>query len=276
MTGPRIPEQPDRPSDYWGALERTAVESPFDALKHTRPNGSEFWSARELCTAVEYETWRNFAAAVERARVACENSGSPAHEHFVGTSKMVPLGNGASRSVTDTELSRHGAYLTLMNGDPTKPEIAKAQAYFAERTRQAEVVERAVTAVMSAEDHAIKRLAVLQAAKGLIDPHHLEAKARIQIAIGLGEAPELEPSTRPLYAQTYLEARGLTRRQIKAISGMFGKRLKAAFIEAHGVPPKQYPLETGAGQIRDVNAYTEADRSLMDAVWDRFYAQVAI
>lgn len=273
----RIPTQSDRPSEHWAALDRNQPVSPFDALRQVRPDGSEFWSARALCTAVEYETWRNFAAAVARARIACENSGSAAGEHFVESSKMVPLGNGASREVVDTELSRHGAYLTLMNGDPTKPEIARAQAYFAERTRQAEVVERAVTTIgFTAEDRVIKRLAVLQAAKGLIDPHHLEAKARLQIAIGLNEAPELEPSTRPLYAQTYLEGRGLTRRQIKAISGMFGKRLKSAYIHAHGVPPKQYPLETGAGQIRDVNAYNESDRSLMDAVWDRFYSQAVI
>lgn len=247
--------------------------SPFDALRQVRTDGSEFWSARALCQAVEYETWRNFAAAIDRARLACKNSNEPVQLHFVGTNKMVDIGNGARRSITDTELSRHGAYLVLMNGDPAKPEIAKAQAYFAERTRQAEVIEQAVAApVLTPEDRAVKRLAVLQAAKGLIDPRHLEAKARCQIAIGLGEAPELDATCRPLYAQDYLQDRGLTHRQIRSMSAMFGKRLKAAYVEHHGTAPKQYPLETGAGQIRNVNAYTESDRALMDAVWDRFYA----
>lgn len=274
----RIPEPGEHPSKYWAAMEKTAVvESPFDTLRRTRADGTEFWSARDLCNEVEYETWRNFAAAVERAKIAARNSGEAVQDHFVGTNKMIELGKTAKREIEDWELSRHGAYLVLMNGDPRKPKIAEAQAYFAVRARQAEVIEQHVAAaVTSPEDRAIKRLQVLRAAQGLIDPHHLEAKARIQLAIGLGEAPELEPSTRPLYAQTYLEGRGLTRRQIKTIAGMFGKRLKAAFLEAHGVVPKQYPLETGAGQIRDVNAYTEADRALMDSVWDRFYAQAVI
>jgi hypothetical protein len=275
----QIPEPPAEPSKYWAALERTSptAETAFEALKDARDDGSEFWSGRALMGPLGYGRWENFYGAIMRAQLAAENSEVPVGDHFREAAKMVDIGSGAQRSLPDVHLSRYGAYLVAMNGDPHKPEIAAAQHYFAIRTRQAEVIEqRVAAAVTSPEDRAIKRLAVLQAAKGLIDEHHLEAKARIQLAIGLGEAPELEPSTRPLYAQTYLEERGLSRRQIKAIGGVFGKRLKAAFLEAHGVVPKQYPLETGAGQIRNVNAYNEADRSLMDSVWDRFYAQKAI
>lgn len=243
--------------------------SPFDAIRKVRSDGSEYWTARDLCNIVEYDTWRNFAAAIERAKVAITNSGEAVSSHVVDANKVVERPQGGAIAREDYELSRYGAYMVLMNGDPRKPKIAEAQAYFAIRTRQAEVTELCALAF---EDRAIKRLAVLQAAKGLIDPRHLEAKARCQIAIGLGEAPELDASCRPLYAQTYLQERGLSHRQVKAISSMFGKRLKSAFIEHHGVPPKQYPLETGSGQIRNVNAYTESDRALMDAVWDRYYA----
>ena len=115
--------------------------SSFDAIKRTRPDGSEYWLARELCKLVEYETWRNFAAAVDRAKIACENSGAAAQDHFVGVGNMVPVGSGGRREVEDFELSRFAAYLTVMNGDPRKPAIAAAQAYFAIRTRQAEAAE---------------------------------------------------------------------------------------------------------------------------------------
>ena len=252
------------------AVAIAATATPFDLIRHERPDGSEYWLARELHPIVGYERWERFVMAIERAQAAADNSGMPAQDHFRPSSKKVDLGSGAERWVADFELTRYGAYLSVMNGDPRKPQIAAAQSYFAIRTHQAEQIEQR----LSVEDRAIKRLAVLQAAKGLIDDRHLEAKARCQLAIGLGEAPELEPSKRPLYAQSYLEERGLSRKQIKAIGGMFGKRLKAAFIDQHGTPPKQYPLETGSGQIRNVNAYTEQDRALMDAVWDRYYAAV--
>lgn len=115
-----------------------ADTSPFDAIRRTRADGAESWSARDLCKAVQYETWRNFAAAIDRARISCENSGAAAQDHFADASKMIDLGKGGRREIEDVELSRFAAYLTVMNGDPRKPEIAAAQAYFAVRTREAE------------------------------------------------------------------------------------------------------------------------------------------
>lgn len=240
--------------------------SPFDAIRRTRPDGSEYWSARDLMPLMGYSAWRNFGVPLQRAMMTAQNQGHDVQRHFARSRKVAASGPDAE----DCELSRFAAYLVAMNGDPRKPEVAAAQAYFAIRTRQAEAVEQAV---MSVEDRSIKRLAVLQAAKGLVDPKHLEAKARCQIAIGLGETPEITTADRPLYAQTYLEEKGLSRKQIKSISGIFGKRLKAAYIEQFGVEPKQYPLEAANGQIRNANAYTEADRPLMDAVWNRYYAE---
>lgn len=49
------------------------------------------------------------------------------------------------------------------------------------------------------------RMELCQAAKGLIHPDHLEAKARIVLARGLGEVPELDPETRPLYTADFFE-----------------------------------------------------------------------
>ena len=242
--------------------------NPFDAIKRRRADGSEYWLARDLCKLVEYETWRNFAAAVDRAKIACQNSGAAAQDHFVGVGNMVQLGSGSKREVEDFELSRFAAYLTVMNGDPRKPAVAAAQAYFAIRTNQAEQIERRL---VDAIDLSTRRLQLIQAAKGLIDEGHLEAKARIVLARGLGEAPELDAASTPLYAQTFLEGKGLTRQRIKAVSGPFGKRVKAAYVLEHGTDPVQYPLETGNGQVRPVNAYTESDRPLLESVWSKYY-----
>lgn len=252
-------------------VQTTAASPTFDDERRIRPDGSEFWSARRLAQLTEYETWRNFAAAIDRARVAIANSGESVTSHVVDASKLVERPQGGSVMQEDFELSRFGAYLTVMNGDPRKPAIAAAQAYFAIRTRQAEVVEKTLSQLDRAKGH----LSLIQMAQGLIDPKHLEAKARLVLARGLGEAPELDASTTPLYAQSFLEEKGLSKAEIKSTSPVFGKRIKAAFILEHGEEPKQYPLETGSGQIRNVNAYTESDRPLFDDVWNKYYGGAA-
>ena len=117
----------------------TITGSPFDAIRRTREDGAEYWSARELMEAMKYDQWRNFETAIMKARVAAANQGHEAEHHIAGASKMVSVGSGATRAVDDWHLTRFGAYLVMMNGDPRKPEIAAAQAYFAVKTREAEV-----------------------------------------------------------------------------------------------------------------------------------------
>jgi hypothetical protein len=250
-------------------LTLSSDASSFDTIRRTRPDGSEFWLARELCKLVQYETWRNFAAAIDRAKIAAGNSGADPNREFAQVGQLVDVGNLGKQEREDYELSRFAAYLTVMNGDPRKPAIAAAQAYFAIRTNQAEQIERRMVDAIELSE---RRLRLIQAARGLIDEGHLETKARIVLARGLGEAPELDASTTPLYAQTFLQEKGLTKARIKAVSGPFGKRVKSAYQDERGVEPKQYPLETGNGQVRMVNAYTESDRPLLEAVWVKYYA----
>ncbi len=115
------------------------------------------------------------------------------------------------------------------------------------------------------------QMELCQAAKGLIRPEHLEARARVVLARGLGERAELDPVDRPLYAQDYLRAKNLPTAKLKSIAGMFGKRLKKAYTSAHSTTPEKYPLNLSNGQVREVNAYTEADRPLMDQIWNTYY-----
>lgn len=116
------------------------------------------------------------------------------------------------------------------------------------------------------------QMELCQAAKGLIHPDHLEAKARIVLARGLGEAPELDPATRPLYTADYLKSKNLSTKRIKSVAPMLGKRMKKAYVEKHGRDPEKYDLTLSNGRITKVNGYTEADRNLMDEVWNTYYA----
>ncbi len=113
------------------------------------------------------------------------------------------------------------------------------------------------------------RIRMLAAAKGLVDDRWLEAKAREEIAIGLGQEPEQDPATRFLTVAEYLEEQGVSGAEIRKLSPTFGKRLKLAFINFYGMPPGK-SLRFVDGAQREVFVYTEADRGLFDEVWADF------
>lgn len=118
------------------------------------------------------------------------------------------------------------------------------------------------------------QIEILQLAKGLIDPKHLESKARIVLARALGEAPEIEPADVPLYVSDYLASKGLGRTLVDAKASGFGKRLKARYIVEHDREPERHHQTLPNGTVRPVYAYTEADRPLFDSVWAKHYANV--
>lgn len=116
------------------------------------------------------------------------------------------------------------------------------------------------------------QMELAQAAKGLIHDDFLEAKARIILARGMGEAPELDPATKPLYVQQFLKEKGLSKKQLSAKAPGFGKRLKNQWMKSHGTAPQKAPIELQNGRIIDVYGYTEADRPLMESIWQEHYA----
>ena len=112
--------------------------SPFEQIRYTTADGSEYWSARDLADLLGYVQWRNFVTALAKARLACSNSDHDPADHFADTSKMVSLGSGARRRVADVQLSRYACYLVIQNADPSKEIVALGQTYFAVQTRRAE------------------------------------------------------------------------------------------------------------------------------------------
>lgn len=113
----------------------------FEDIKHVHEDGSEYWSARELAPVLEYTQWKNFHKVIQRAMVACENSGHSVPDDFAEVSKIVKAG-ATSKPKLDYELSRYACYLIVQNGDPRKEVIALGQTYFAIQTYRQELADR--------------------------------------------------------------------------------------------------------------------------------------
>lgn len=48
---------------------------------------------------------------LDKAKVACQQSGQPVADHFAEMRKMVEIGSGAQREVEDLRFSRYVCYL---------------------------------------------------------------------------------------------------------------------------------------------------------------------
>jgi len=97
----------------------------------------EFWLARDLMPMLGYSTWRQFSEAIDRAKEACKLSNQSVQNHFL----PAPAKSSGGRPKEDYFLTRYACYLIAQNGDPRKPQIALAQAYFATQTRKQEILE---------------------------------------------------------------------------------------------------------------------------------------
>lgn len=113
-------------------------ESPFDQVKQTREDGSEYWSARDILPLLGYARWENLRIPIDRAMRSAANQGYDVAHLFLRSQEKT-----SGRPREDFHLVRFAAYLVAMNGDPNIPEVAAAQAYFAIRTREAEVAQPA-------------------------------------------------------------------------------------------------------------------------------------
>lgn len=113
----------------------------FENASHLYKN-IECWSARDLQEILNYAKWDNFLKVIEKAKKSCENIGEEVQNHFADIGKLVALGSGSEREISDIALTRYACYLIAQNGDSSKSEIAFAQTYFAVQTRKQEIIEK--------------------------------------------------------------------------------------------------------------------------------------
>ena len=122
--------------------EKIYSNQSSEDIKHIDENGIEFWYARELQKVLDYKEWRKFENVIQKAIMACKNTGISEGEHFVGADKLSKRANNAEVLIKDYKLTRYACYLIAQNGDSRKKVIALAQTYFAIQTRKQEISEK--------------------------------------------------------------------------------------------------------------------------------------
>ncbi len=123
----------NKPGEHMSSLER---------IKRTNETNKDYWESRDLAKVLEYTQYRNFEAVIEKAKLACFNSGQRIQDHFVDVSKMVEIGSGATREINVALLSRYACYLVIQNADPKKEIVAHGQTYFAIQIRRQELADQ--------------------------------------------------------------------------------------------------------------------------------------
>lgn len=221
--------------------------SPFDAIRRIRPDGSEYWAARDVQPLMGYRRWENLAPALQRAMATAQNQGLDVEENFL-RSQEVAGRRGPGRE--DYELSRIAAYLLAMNGDPKKPEVAAAQLYFATKTRAAEVqAERPVSEL----EMAYRYIAALEREQSLLaeKTHLVDKVAEL--------SPKAEGYDDLLAADGYLNL-GAAAKVLSHVTGGIGRNRFLNLLRGMGVLmqdstlPYQHLIDRGYFSVRTSTA----------------------
>ncbi|MBK7384484.1 MAG: damage-inducible protein [Flavobacteriales bacterium] len=104
----------------------------FEDFRHD--NGDVYWWASDLLKMVGYKDMLSFEKVLDKATKAMISLGIPHYKNIVLAERDV---DGVRTK--DFKLTRFACYIAVMNGNPSKPEVAAAQSYFAQQTRQFEL-----------------------------------------------------------------------------------------------------------------------------------------
>lgn len=174
----------------------------LEAVKRQSAQGIDFWMARDINLLLGYPTWREFEAVIERARNAMTANGIDPSHQIVLTHKLMEVGGGAQMRGADYFLTRAACRLIAMNGDPSKPEIAGAQAYFVVQTHRMERED-----ALSDDE---KRLQLRE-----------RVKTAFRLVSGVAQEAGLTGKKQPLFHDArYQGLYGMSRRDVLAKKGL--------------------------------------------------------
>lgn len=120
----------------------TDGQSLFDQIKEVNEHGDEYWRARALQAALNYDRWQHFEEAILRLTVAGKTSNFAENAVFDRFDEDVHMPRGGTKTRVNYWLNRYAAYRLVMELESTNPQVDAAKHYFTLRVRQAEVAEQ--------------------------------------------------------------------------------------------------------------------------------------
>ena len=191
-------------------------------------DGVDAWLARKLMPLFGYDRWENFRNALEKAWESCVSAGIDPEANFLRSDGVTPWkpeevfrdttkNPQGGRPGEDVILTRRAAYLSAMNGDSRKSEVAFAQHYFASATRTLEKLQQRM----------------LEAERLVARGELTETKARFQAV---------------LYERD-VDGDGIGRIRSKGDQALFGGHDTGAMKKKWGITAKARPLADYAPEV---------------------------
>ena len=225
----RLPDTHATPTSMSDDSDLFDTPDTFEGMSHD--NGEPYWWQSDLQVLLGYKDARSFKNAAGRAIQAMNQLGVPIQDNFHHVNRDTDGGGRAD----DCKLSRFACYLTAMNADPKKPEVARAQAYFA---TLAEVARQYIQ-----ETEGVERVLV----RGEISDQESTLASTAKTA-GIQQYPFFQNAG----------YRGLYNMNLKAIKGLKGvpeKRSVLDFMGREELAANLFRITQTEAQIRSENAY---------------------
>lgn len=249
-------------------IENIGEGTNFEDFKNE--NGMIYWWASDLMNMLGYKDMKAFQKVLDRATKAFVSLNIPYYENIIPEQRNID-GN----TVQDFKLTRFACYISVMNGDPKKIEVAQAQSYFAQQTRKFEILSQSgneIDRMLIREELADgnKSLASVAKKSGVVD------YAKFQNAGYLGmynmESWKLEKARNVkkgslmdhmgrtelaanLFRVTQTEERIKNKdikgqRNLEQTHFQVGKEVREIIIKNVGKKPEKLPLEKKIGDVK--------------------------
>lgn len=117
----------------------------LENIRRKDESGNEYWSSRDLCSAMGYSANWKFQRVIDKAIKIAGKKGMNVGEHFNQAVDMARIGNDSFRKVNIFRLSRMACMIIAENADNRKFLVQQARDYFGQSVSISELVNNSLS-----------------------------------------------------------------------------------------------------------------------------------